>query len=462
LKKLFYSVSALDDAVRSRFGLSDELMMEHAALAMANEIASRFDVGVAVLIVTGCGNNGADGYALARLLHRYDVCVLEHEEPKNELCRLQKSRALRCGVRFVTSLGDSYSVVVDAVFGSGLSKPLSAATSEFISKLNALKAYKIACDTPCGLFSGGSGDTVFAADLTVTMGAGKIGQYLDFAKDFVGEVVVAGLGVSAALYEDGFAPDGYLLEKTDMTLPLRKQRSSHKGDYGHLAAFVGEKEGAGILCGLAALGFGCGRVTLVSKGKLAVSPELMQDIELNSNISTVCIGSGLGDSLDINEVAALAIKDLKFIIDADMFYKPEILKFLDKDCVLTPHPKEFAELLKSCGLGDFDTALIQNERFALAKKFSQKYPKPTLILKGANTIIAQNGELFVCDLGSPALAKAGSGDVLAGLVGALVAQGYEPLEAAKSAALAHALASQRFENNFSLTPLALIEKIKAL
>jgi hydroxyethylthiazole kinase-like uncharacterized protein yjeF len=149
------------------------------------------------------------------------------------------------------------------------------------------------------------------------------------------------------------------------------------------------------------------------------------------------------------------------VIDADMFYKEEIVKFLDKKVVLTPHPKEFASLLKILGIGEYSVKDIQNRRFELAEKFSEKYPNVVLILKGANKIIAYNKKLFIDPNGSVALAKGGSGDILSGLIGSLLAQGWHPLKAAIHASLAHSIAGH-YEPNFALTPTKLVKNLEKL
>lgn len=463
MKELFASLSALDKSAKENYNLTEELMMEHAAIGIKKEIELRFKKGSSILIATGSGNNGADGFALARLLDGYyDVEIFEALEPKSSLCKLQKSRALSCGLIPIKNIKSKYDIVVDAIFGSGLTKTINTKISKLITKLNSLIAFKIACDIPSGLFESGNGECVFMSDLTVTMGAAKTALFSDFAKEFVGELVIAGLGIPQELYKRGFKAEAYLLEKSDLLLPLRVVKSSHKCNYGHLAVFIGNKEGAGVLCGLSALSFGCGLVSLITKEKINIPPDLMQNNVPATNTTTICIGSGLGNTLDSSELKKLAKIDADFVIDADMFYKNEIIDFIQKGAILTPHPKEFASLLKISKFGEFTTTQIQQMRFKLAKEFCDKYPKCTLVLKGSNTIIANNNELFVCSLGSASLAKGGSGDVLAGLIGALLAQRYSPLEAAKNAVLAHALASCGFTNNYALTPSELIEKIKTL
>ncbi|MEY4504643.1 MAG: hypothetical protein RL154_939, partial [Pseudomonadota bacterium] len=132
----------------------------------------------------------------------------------------------------------------------------------------------------------------------------------------------------------------------------------------------------------------------------------------------------------------------------------------NKEFILTPHPKEFASLLNICGFGDFDAEKVQNDRFALAKAFSNKYPKITLLLKGANTIIAKDDILHIMPFGSQILSKGGSGDVLSGMIAALLAQNYRPLEAAISASIAHALAASKFSGaNYALTPNDIINNL---
>lgn len=149
------------------------------------------------------------------------------------------------------------------------------------------------------------------------------------------------------------------------------------------------------------------------------------------------------------------------VLDAGVFYHKEVLQALEKEVILTPHPKEFLSLLKSVGINISMLELLDN-KLEIARDFSQKYPKVVLLLKGANTLIAHQGRVFINNLGSVALAKAGSGDVLAGLIVSLLSQNYTPLDAAINASLAHALAGLEFKNHYALTPLDLIEKIKRL
>jgi len=161
----------------------------------------------------------------------------------------------------------------------------------------------------------------------------------------------------------------------------------------------------------------------------------------------------------------LARSEHPLICDADLFYQDVILDILKnkKELVLTPHPKEFASLLKIIGFADVSAYEVQQRRFELAREFSARFKDVVLVLKGANTIIAQNKKLYISTMGTNTLSKGGSGDVLGGMIGSLLAQRYLPLDAAITAVLAHSLSAKRFKGtNFSLAPQDLIEGIKWL
>ncbi|PZP11581.1 MAG: NAD(P)H-hydrate dehydratase, partial [Aliarcobacter butzleri] len=222
------------------------------------------------------------------------------------------------------------------------------------------------------------------------------------------------------------------------------------------------KKGAGIIASNAAFGFGVGLVSVVCNENVDLPYHIMQTQNISQNCTAIAIGMGLG-KYDENKTKEILNKDVPKIIDADLFYHELIFEVLDKEVVLTPHPKEFVSLLKLSGIADISVQELQNNRFLYVEKFSKKYPKTVLLLKGANVIIAQNEKLYVNSFGSAVLSKGGSGDVLSGLIGSLLAQGYKALDAAISASLAHTLAAKNYKkNNYSLSPQDLIEEIKNL
>lgn len=579
MQKIFYDTRMLDKAARDAYGLTEDIMMENAAAALERQGSEHFFSPdnkyinrPCVLILAGGGNNGADGYALARRIvqHKIDVAVCQVYEPKSAMCVLQADRAKKAGAIFISPYDlDEWierasfdlRVVYDCVFGSGFHGTLDAMAAAVIASANKIDgAYKIACDVPTGC---GASDckaasdsgidkncsqgqnaaaesfghannsfqdhnaAAFRADTTVTMGALKLALYSDAAKDACGKIVVADLGVSRSNFESAMQaqnaaaalPCAQLLEPADARLPLRdKKQNSHKGTYGHTAIFAGTKPGAAVIAGHAALKFGSGLASLVPvAGKInfenVADFELMVADTIPQNATALVAGPGIGrpddfgltgncpqakeaaasndcsrsissgidknpsqdqkaaastDSSLATVFGALKSSTLPAVLDADIFYWPQIKDLLaaKKNVVLTPHPKEFAALLKNLGLGDYTVAQVVERRLELAKEFCAAFPGATLLLKGANVLIASKlqGEeeprVYINALGTSALAKGGSGDVLAGMIGALLAQGYLPLEAAVTASIAHASASHAFDGkDYSLTPFDLIDAI---
>ncbi|MCW9026832.1 MAG: NAD(P)H-hydrate dehydratase, partial [Thiovulaceae bacterium] len=315
-------------------------------------------------------------------------------------------------------------------------------------------AYKIACDVPSGY--------KFFADTTLTMGALKKDMYLDSHKEYVGDIKVLDLGVSREVYEAD--SNWNLLDLEDLTLPSRDKKDTHKGSYGHLACVAGEKIGAGVLCAKSALRFGAGLVTVVGYNTTNIPHSIMNSELLPKTTTAIAIGMGLGDSYSDRDLESFLDNDYPLIVDADILYMDILLDILKREnVVLTPHAKEFASVLKLCNLADISVEELQKNRFKYVELFCKMYPKVTLLLKGANVIIAKNNDVFINPHGSSKLAKGGSGDVLGGLIGSLLAQGHEPLEAAKNASLAHTkLALNYTGSDFSLTPDDLIEQIGKL
>lgn len=348
--------------------------------------------------------------------------------------------------------------IIDGVFGSGLNKALSSEICEILSLANSAKSLKIAVDIPSGIdklgrILGGA----FCADLTIAMGALKLALFSDGAKDQVGRIKVANLGISRSNFEG--RSEYFLLQKSDLKLPLRRKQNTNKGDFGHTYVVSGQMSGAAQMAALAAHAIGSGLVSVVSKEPLNLSPILMQKSSFDAARVVVC-GCGLGE----RKIDLATLRGKSCVIDADLCYEREILSLLsdNSNLVITPHPKEFCSLLKIAGIADLSVSELQERRFELARAWSEKF-SGVLVLKGANTLIAQEGIIYVCDKGSAALAKGGSGDVLAGLIGGLLAQNYSPLQASICGVLAHALAARAFaKNSYALNPLDLIEEVKWL
>ncbi|WP_305872308.1 NAD(P)H-hydrate dehydratase [Helicobacter pylori] len=461
---VYEKVNALDKRAIEEWLLSEDILMENAAMALERAVLQNASLGAKVIILCGSGDNGGDGYALARrLVGRFKTLVFEMKRAKSPMCQLQKERAKKVGVVIKTwEEKNEYlecDVLVDCVVGSAFKGGLEPFLN--FESLSQKARFKIACDIPSGIDSKGRVDKgAFKADLTISMGAIKSCLLSDKAKDYVGELKVGHLGVFNPIYE--IPTDTFLLEKSDLKLPLRDKKNAHKGDYGHAHVLLGKHSGAGLLSALSALSFGSGVVSVQALECEITSNNKPLELVFCENfpkkLSAFALGMGLENiPKDFNKWLELA----PCVLDAGVFYHKEILQALEKEVILTPHPKEFLSLLKLVGINISMLELLDN-KLEIARDFSQKYPKVVLLLKGANTLIAHQGRVFINILGSVALAKAGSGDVLAGLILSLLSQNYTPLDAAINASLAHALAGLEFKNNYALTPLDLIEKIKRL
>ncbi len=461
---VYEKVDALDKRALEELFLSEDILMENAAMALERAVLQNASLGAKVIILCGSGDNGGDGYALARrLMGRFRTLVFEMKLAKSPMCQLQKERAKKAGV--VIKAWEEKNedlecdVLIDCVVGSAFKGGLEPFLN--FESLSQKARFKIACDIPSGIDSKGRVDKrAFRADTTISMGAIKSCLLSDRAKDYVGELKVGHLGVFHQIYE--IPTDTFLLEKSDLKLPLRDRKNAHKGDYGHAHVLLGKHSGAGLLSALSALSFGSGVVSVQALECEITSNNKPLELVFCENfpkkLSAFALGMGLENiPKDFNKWLGLA----PCVLDAGVFYHKEALQALEKEVILTPHPKEFLSLLKLVGINISMLELLDN-KLEIARDFSQKYPKVVLLLKGANTLIAHQGQVFINILGSVALAKAGSGDVLAGLILSLLSQNYTPLDAAINASLAHALASLEFKNNYALVPLDLIEKIKRL
>lgn len=461
---LYKDLAALDLAATTKYNISQEILMENAARGVYEFLKEHALENKKILIVTGGGNNGADGLALARMLP--NAFIMTAAEPKSELCKLQLERAKKLGIPSAATI-DGFEIIIDAILGSGISKPLDGEIKALIEKLNQEKSIKISIDIPSGVRDGMSAcESAFIADFTLTMGAHKTALYQDYAKDFVGKIVLKNLGLDLQKYTDGFKPDGYVLDEGDVILPSRAKKSCHKGDFGHLSIISGEMIGASVIAAKAAVRSGIGLVTITERDMMLISePQIMLSVQPPKGANTILVGQGLGGSYSDDEIISFISTVQRVVIDADIFKKECVKDILamDKKIVLTPHPKEFCSLWEKCMGEELTVETLQKDRFGYAQKFTAIYKDKTLVLKGSNTIIAENGELYVMSLGSASLAKGGSGDALAGAIASLLAQGYEPLEAAKNGSLMIALSAANYKGtNYSLTIEDLLEGLKWL
>jgi len=452
MQKVFQNCYAMDRRCYESYGLTKDILMEHAAEGMATYVRKHFLEGSTVLIVAGTGSNGADGIVLARLLYlRYNVKLVVPLGVKSPMAKLQLERVKKMKLTISKEINESeiaFDVVVDALFGAGLNRDLDTHSQSIVEKMNQLSGFKIACDIPSGISeSGKTLPLAFLADLTITMGALKEALYLDVAKDFVGEIFCVDLGVDRLLYEK--ESDTFVLEAEDICLPTRNRQSTHKGTFGHVALLCGEKEGAAIMAASAALRFGAGLATLVIHEKVSAPHYLMTSTVVPCGVTALAVGMGLGSHFDNEFIQKYLLQnDIPLLLDADSFYSQELLSALEektRSIVLTPHPKEFASLWKITTGEEVTVSHIQQNRYSFARRFSEQYPHVVLLLKGANMFITYNSKMWINPLGSSKLSKGGSGDVLSGLIVSLLAQGVDALDATVQASLALTAAAHQYK-----------------
>ena len=471
-------MAAVDRAAQRKAGIPSLVLMERAAEGTLELAADRFPGARRVAVLCGPGNNGGDGLAAARLLHARGIAatIVALEPPdgfrgdalanwkaarERELPWIPASRAA-----VVARELDEADLVVDALFGTGLSRPLSGRARRLVAAANAAGRPILSVDVPSGL-SGDRGDVfgpAIRARATAAIAALKRCHAIFPARALCGEIAVVDIGIPDALLETRahrFAMIGW--EEIAPLFP-RRPPDAHKGDAGRVAIVAGSrgKAGAALLAALGALRAGAGLVTIacpasIEPGFLARLPEAMtlplpdEDGALSpaaaealrallESCDAAAVGPGLGTGEGARRtVAAVAAARLPALFDADALNafagRPEAFR-RKAPSIITPHPGEAARLLGST------VARIQRDRPAAAAELARR-ARAVAMLKGAGTISASpTGNLWLNPTGSAALAKGGTGDVLAGVGAAFLGQGLEASDAAVAAAFVHGLAGE--------------------
>jgi len=328
MQYVYEETQTLDERCYTTFGLTPEILMEHAGFALARAVKKKLTCKKSALFVCGMGNNGADGIVAARLLHgAYNVSVYLPFELKSELAKLQLERAQKVGVPMVNELIDA-DIYVDALFGAGLNRALDSFTCKLLETLNAKQGYKIACDIPSGILSDLTlNSVIFQANETVTMGALKLALLNDTVKDAIGTIKVANLGIARNQYET--PSTNFLLRKSDLKLPIRIKKNTNKGTFGHVAIVQGSKEGAARLAGMGAFHFGAGLVTLLGEKPKKLPIYLMSSEKLPKNANVIVAGMGLEMPFDETALKTLLLSNtLPLVIDASLSRHPLITEII--------------------------------------------------------------------------------------------------------------------------------------
>ena len=451
-----------DEDTIQRIGIPSLVLMERAALKTVEVMKERQIALEQCLVVCGSGNNGGDGFAVARLLHmegkRVCAVFVGSEASMSEECRMQREIAGNLGVQIVTDIPrEEYTVVIDAVFGVGLSRPVTGRYAEVIEAMNQKKGQKVAVDIPSGIssFDGSVLGVAFRADLTVSFACEKLGSVLFPGYEYSGEVVPAEIGIATDIFRKQ-TDICYTLDREDLfeMLPKRK-KNSHKGSYGKILMITGSKgmSGAAYLSAKSAYISGGGLVQIYTEETNRV---ILQQLLPEAIVSTytayeeealaallkwadvVCIGCGLGKSKVSEQILEYVLRHLEIpcVIDADglnlLARKKELLLQEAKEIILTPHMKEMAGMI-GCTVSE-----LAERRFEKLQKFVGDYGV-VCALKDARTLVAAQGrQMFLNTAGNSAMAKAGSGDVLAGVIAGLLAQHMSAYDAAVLGVYLHA------------------------
>lgn len=439
-------------------GGDDFALMRRAGEAAWRYLLQHWPLAQRIVVVCGPGNNGGDGYVLARHAREAgrDVRVVHAvgHAPRSDLCRRASAEFAAAGGRaddFDGALGEA-DLIVDAVFGIGLSRAPEAETAALIAAIDRSGLPVLALDVPSGIDAdrGTAPGAAIRATCTLQMLAAHAGLYTGDAFDHVGVAEVASLGVEAAAFS-GTPAKANLAMRDDLPRWLQpRSRNSHKGRNGHVLC-VGGNEGMGgaiALCSEAALRCGAGLVTVATHAShasalLARRPEIMAraiDVPptlqyLLERASVVALGPGLGAEAWGRGLFEAAIGSGKpCVIDADALNLLAMAPRATPQAVLTPHPGEAARLL------GVETAAVQRDRYAAVQELAEKYACP-VVLKGAGSIVAAPKQTpLVIAAGNPGMASGGMGDVLTGVIAALLAQGLPSFDAATCGALMHACA----------------------
>ncbi len=456
-------VRELDRLAIERYGIPGETLMERAGRAAWALVERRWPQAGRILVLAGTGNNGGDGYVLARLALEAGrrVTLLQLGDPDRITgdARLHADRYLSAGGSrrsFEGVLPENADLLVDALLGTGLERPVEGVWAEAVKALNRHRAPVLALDLPTGLHAdtGAILGTAVRAEATITFIGLKQGMFTGEGPDCCGDIEFDALEVPARLYGH-LVISARRIDWAQQRELLRPRRATaHKGHFGHVLVVGGDHGmgGAARLAAEAALRTGAGLVSLATRPEhlapvLATRPEVMvhaveqpwQLDPLLRRASHVVVGPGLGREpwgRALFEMVMAAGRPL--VVDADGLNQLAESPVRRDDWVLTPHPGEAARLL-GCTVEE-----IQRDRFAAVEALEARYGG-VVLLKGAGTLVASGGDrrVAVCSDGNPGMASGGMGDVLAGVIGGLLAQGLAPAVAAEMGVSLHAAAADK-------------------
>lgn len=472
-------MKASDTATINEIGIPSLVLMERAALRCVEVMKEEQIDLTKPLVVCGSGNNGGDGFAVARLLYEEgylpEIAFVGNRNSRSEETRTQMEILENLGMSYGNSLPDAeYSVIIDAVFGIGLSREVKGHYRDVIERMNRYKGAKVAIDIASGI-SADTGQVLgcaFRADLTVTFAYGKLGQYLFPGSTFSGKTVVRPIGIKNMALENS-TEVSYMFESSDLKNRMPKRYAdSNKGTYGRVLLIAGSKgmSGAAYLAAKAAYLTGAGLVRIYTEeSNRQILQQLLPEAVLTTYIEpdkagemqagkaveeqtaellgwadVVCIGCGLGVSECSKALLKTVLKNnaKPCVIDADGlnilagFSAEEKIQYrLNEKCyILTPHMKEMSRLTGET------VENLKKERKKLLREFVKKVHVVCALKDSRTLVAAPDKALYLNTTGNSAMSKGGAGDVLAGVITGLLAQGLAVYEAASLGVYLHGLA----------------------
>ncbi len=492
-QKLFKAnqIKQIDQQTILRQNISSWELMERAATRLFEHIFPHLNATQEIYIFCGQGNNGGDALVLARLflakaikVKCYEVSLGANEAPDFALNK-EKFRQLNGQIEFfnteIIPEIKSNDLIIDGIFGTGLSRPANGMSKKAIEFINNSGARVISIDLPSGLYADKSNhqdDAIVKADVIYTFQFPKISFFYPENALYVPQYKVVDIGLDTDVI-DNLPTNYYLL--TEHIKDIIKQRpvQAHKNTFGHALLAGGSygMYGSVILASKAALRIGAGLVTnLIPQNAYSISqtyvPEVMTladqpseyltKIKIPDKINAVGIGMGMGQHPETQKALKKFLKkwDKALLLDADalniLSLHPQWLKYLPNQSIITPHPGEFQRL---AGSWNNDTNKLEKLK-NLANKF-----KLIAILKGAYTTISDGKNFYINPIANPALATAGSGDVLSGIITGLLAQNYSPLKAALLGVYLHGVTAESYTkkyNSYSMIASDIIKELKYL
>jgi ADP-dependent NAD(P)H-hydrate dehydratase / NAD(P)H-hydrate epimerase len=482
-------MNSIDKACVEKLELPMIVMMENAALkAFSNMEIEKYERYV---IVCGTGNNGGDGFAIARHLYvsgkKISVFLVTGSNKLSETCKINYNILKNMGikVRMISNIEDvsdlkdyiiDAEVTVDSIFGTGLNRMVEGIYDAVIAVINENSRKTFSIDIPSGLNSDSGvpmGNAVRAYK-TITFEMYKRGFLNYKAGKYCGEIIVEKVGIPEFIIEE-FHNREFITQRTDIAKSIRKREIyNHKGEYGRVLIAAGSKgfTGAALISTEAAVKSGCGLVTLACNEEvqkslsgrvleaMTINFDCNEEFRRNIKISdAIAVGPGLGNNEKTLSIVKYMVEEAEcpLIIDADginvLSGKAELLKKGKGNIIITPH---LGEMSRITGLS---IEQIKENRLDVAKDFAQKY-EVIVLLKGYQTVITDGRNTYINPTGNSAMASGGMGDCLTGIIASFAAQGINPLSAAVCGAYIHGYIGEKLsENMYSVNASHIIEKI---